>query len=178
VSLNTLDIILAIVLLVTLVLGLIKGLVRQVIGLLAVVAGLVLAARFYPQAASFVHEIVSSLVVANFVGFLILFAGVIAAGWFIGLFVSKLMKGPLDLINHVLGGVFGLAKGILICGVIVFALLIFEVRKDALAGSRLAPFCFYATRAVVRLIPGDLKAKFKAAYQGTREKGGAHGQEI
>jgi len=176
-SLSTLDIILVIVLLVTLVLGLIKGLVRQAIGLVAVVAGLVLAARYYPRAGAFVHKIVSNGVVADFIGFLALFA-VIAAGWLVGLLISKLMKGPLNFLDHVLGGVFGLIKGVLICGVIVFALLVFEVKQDALAGSKLAPLCFHATRAVVRLIPGDLKAKFKTAYQGARKGGASHGQEI
>jgi membrane protein required for colicin V production len=177
-TLSTLDIILLVVLLATLVLGLIKGLVRQVIGLVAVVAGLVLAARYYPRAGAFVHKIISNPIVADFIGFLILFAAVIAVGGLIGLLVSKLMKGPLNFLDHVLGGVFGLIKGVLICGVIVFALLVFEVRRDALAGSRLAPLCFHATRAVVRLIPGDLKAKFKSAYQGTRKGGASHGQEI
>ena len=177
-NMSTIDIILAIIILVTLVLGLIKGLVRQVIGLVAVVAGLVLAARYYPRTGAFVRKIVSNGVVADFIGFLALFAAVIAVGWLVGLLVSKLMKGPLNFLDHVLGGVFGLIKGVLICGVIVFALLVFEVRRDALAGSTLAPLCFHATRAVVRLIPGDLKAKFKTAYQGTRKGGASHGQEI
>ncbi len=177
-SLSTLDIILLIVLLVTLVFGLIKGLVRQAIGLVAVVAGLVLAARYYPRAGAFVHKVVSNPIVADFVGFLAVFAVVIAAGWLIGLLVSKLMKGPLNFLDHVLGGVFGLIKGVLICGVIVFALLVFEVRRDALAGSKLAPLCFHATRTVVRLIPGELKAKFKSAYEGARKGGASHGQEI
>lgn len=177
-SLNTLDIILLIVLLVTLLLGLIKGLVRQVVGLVAVIAGLVLAARYYPGAGAFVHKVVSNPIVADFIGFLVLFAAVIAAGWLVGLLISKIMKGPLNFLDHALGGVFGLFKGILICGVIVFALLAFEVRRDALAGSKLAPLCFHATRAVVRLIPGDLKAKFKSAYQGARKGGASHGQEI
>lgn len=177
-SLSTLDIILVIVLLATLVLGLIKGLVRQAIGLVAVVAGLLLAARYYPRAGAFVHKVVSNPIVADFIGFLALFAAVIAAGWLVGLLVSKLMKGPLNFLDHVLGGVFGLIKGILICGVIVFSLLVFEVRQDALAGSKLAPLCFQVTRTVVRLIPGDLKAKFKSAYEGARKGGASHGQEI
>ncbi len=179
-SLNTLDIILLIVLLVTLVLGLIKGLVRQVIGIVAVVAGLILAARYYPRAVA-PSSIRSSLpsIVAELSGFLAFFAVVIAAGWLIGLLFSKLMKGPLEFVNHLLGGVFGLVKGVLICGVLVFALLVFEVQQDALAESRLAPFCFHVTRAIVSLIPGDLKAKFKTAYEEMRGRGGeSHGQEI
>ncbi len=177
-SLNTLDIILIAVLLVTLILGLIKGLVRQIIGILAVVGGLVLGALFYAQAASVFHKIITSETVSNFVGFLAIFLIVLLAGWLVGLLVSKLMKGPLAFINHVMGGVLGLFKGVLICGVIVFAMLVFEVRKGALEGSRIAPLCFRVTKAMVQLIPRDLKAKFTRTYKDMRGGGGEHGQEI
>ncbi len=102
-SLSTLDIIFAVVLLVTLVLGLIKGLARQAVGLVAVIAGLLLAARWYPRAGVLVRKIVSNGVVADFIGFLALFAVVIAAGWLVGLLISKLMKGPLNFLDHVFG---------------------------------------------------------------------------
>jgi membrane protein required for colicin V production len=177
-SLNTLDIILLAVLLVTLILGLIKGLVRQIIGIVAVVGGLVLGAMFYPQAAFVFHKIISSETVSNFVGFLAIFLAVLLAGWLIGLLISKLMKGPLAFINHVMGGVLGLFKGVLICGVIVFAMLVFEVRKEALAGSRIAPLCFHVTKAMVQLIPQELKSKFTRTYREMRQGGGEHGKEI
>jgi membrane protein required for colicin V production len=177
-TLNSLDIILIVILLVTLVLGLIKGLVRQIIGIIAVVAGLILAANYYPRLSPLFQRFLSSVLVANFLGFLLIFGSVLLAGWLLGLLFSKLMKGPLAFINHVLGGVLGLVKGVLICGVLVFALLIFEVRKDALAGSRLAPFCFQVTRVIVNLIPRDLKAKFKTSYEEMRGRGGSHEQKI
>ena len=177
-TLNALDIILIVILLMTLVLGLIKGLVRQIIGIVAVIAGLILAANYYPRISSLFQRFLSSVLVSNFIGFLLIFAVALLAGWLLGLLFSKLMKGPLAFINHVLGGVIGLVKGVLICGVLVFALLVFEVQKDALAGSRLAPFCFQVTRAIVNLIPRDLKAKFKTSYEEMRGRGGSDGQKI
>jgi membrane protein required for colicin V production len=177
-TLNALDIILIVILLMTLVLGLIKGLVRQIIGIVAVIAGLILAANYYPRISSLFQRFLSSVLVSNFIGFLLIFAVALLAGWLLGLLFSKLMKGPLAFINHVLGGVIGLVKGVLICGVLVFALLVFEVQKDALAGSRLAPFCFQVTRAIVNLIPRDLKAKFKTSYEEMWGRGGSDGQKI
>jgi len=175
---NSLDIIFIVILLVTLVLGLIKGFVRQIIGIIAVVVGLVLAANYYPQLSPLFQQFISSVLVSNFLGFLLIFGLVLLAGWLLGLLFSKLMKGPMAFINHILGGVLGLVKGVLICGVLVFALLIFEVRKDSLAGSRMAPFCFQVTQAIVNLIPRDLKAKFKTSYEEMRGRGGSHGKEI
>lgn len=177
-TLNALDIILIVILLMTLVLGLIKGLVRQIIGIVAVIAGLIFAANYYPRISNLFQRFLSSVLVSNFIGFLLIFAVALLAGWLLGLLFSKLMKGPLAFINHVLGGVIGLVKGVLICGVLVFALLVFEVQKDALAGSRLSPFCFLVTRAIVNLIPRDLKAKFKTSYEEMRGRGGSDGQKI
>jgi membrane protein required for colicin V production len=177
-SLNSLDIVLIAILLVTLVLGLIKGFARQIIGILAVIAGLVLGAAYYGQAAWVFHRIISSTVVSNFLGFFSIFLLVLLLGWLIGLLFSKLMKGPFAFINHVMGGVLGLLKGVLICGILVFALLVFEVKKESIQGSRIAPYCFTVTKAVVQLIPKDLKTKFAQAYQDMRESGGGHGKEI
>jgi membrane protein required for colicin V production len=178
VSLNTLDIVLIVILLVTLVLGLIKGLVRQIIGILAVVGGLILGAVYYSRAGAVFHKIISSEMVSNFVGFLAIFLLILLAGWLVGFLVSKLIKGPLAFVNHVMGGVLGLFKGVLICGVIVFAMLVFEVRKGTLEQSRIAPLCFQVTRAMVQLIPRDLKTKFTKFYEDMRQGGGGHGKEI
>ncbi len=175
---NALDIILFAILLITLILGLIKGFVRQIIGIIAVIGGLILAANYYHLIYPLFHKLISSVLVSNFLAFLFIFGVVLLAGFLIGLLASKLMKGPLAFINHIWGGVIGLIKGILICGVLAFALLVFEVEKDALAGSRLAPFCLQVTRAIVNIIPRDLKAKFKTAYEEMREGGGSHGQKI
>jgi membrane protein required for colicin V production len=177
-TLNTLDIIFIAILLVTLVLGLIKGLVRQIIGIIAVIAGLILAANYYPRIFPFFRRFISSVLISNFLSFLLIFGAVLLAGWLIGLLFSKMMKGPLAFVNHLWGGVVGLIKGILICGVLVFSLLVFEVQKDALATSRMAPFCFQVTRAIVNLIPRELKAKFKKSYDEMRGKGGSDGQKI
>jgi len=59
-----------------------------------------------------------------------------------------------------------LLKGILICGIIVFAFLVFAVNTKALKGSMIAPSCLKMTKAVVDLIPQELKDKFRDAYQG------------
>ena len=56
-------------------------------------------------------------------------------------------------------------KGILVCGVVVFALLVFPISKKALKESELSPVCLQMTRAMISLIPQELKEKFKEAYQ-------------
>lgn len=162
---NWIDVILISVLALTSILGVIKGFVKQVFGLLAGIIGLILALGFYSQVSWIYLRFVSNEVLANFLGFLTIFLVVLCLGWVSSYCLSKFIKGPLKLLNNVLGGGLGLLKGILICGVVVFALLVFPISKKALKESVLSPVCLQMTRAMISLIPQELKEKFKEAYQ-------------
>lgn len=177
-GINWFDFILIAVLLISLILGFIKGLIRQVIGILAVVGGLILASLYYSRVAKILYWLVSSELWSNLLGFIIIFIAVLFIGWLVGLLFSKLMKGPFKFLNHFLGGIFGFLKGILICGVIVFGFLAFPVDKQALKESRLAPYCYKATRATIILIPQELRERLKAAYQEIVVSVGKNGKKV
>jgi len=175
---NWIDIVFLVILVVTAVMGVVKGFIRQVVGLAAVIFGLILASLYYEKAAEVIQKLVHDRLVRNFLGFLAIFLAVLAAGALIGFLISKAMKGPLALANRALGGVFGLAKAVLICGIIAFALAAFGVARPALEASRLAPFCLGLTRAAVNLVPQDLRDKFSRSYEEIRKSGGKNGQKI
>lgn len=175
---NWLDIVLVLILAVTAVIGVFKGLIKQVIGLAAVVAGLVLAGLYYDQTAGLFETFIKNRLLSGFLGFLTIFFVVLVAGALLGHLMTKAMAGPLAFANRLLGGVFGFLKAVLICGVLVFALAAFGVARPALEASVLAPACFGVTRAVVNLIPQDLRAKFNSSYKEIRDRGGNHGQKI
>jgi membrane protein required for colicin V production len=175
---NWLDYVLLSIIIVTAIVGIFKGFVRQVIGLVAVVAGLVLAVLYYQQTAGMFMRFVKNQLVSNFLGFLLIFVVVLIAGAILGHLFTKAMVGPLAFANRIFGAVFGIVKAVLICGILVFALVSFEVAKPALETSVLAPACLGITRAVVNLVPKDLRARFNESYKRIRESGGKHGQEI
>lgn len=177
-NLNWLDIILLLILLVTFILGLIKGLIRQVIGILAVVLGLILASRHYAWLSWKLHSYISSDFWRNCLSFLLIFLAVVLLGWLVGFLLSKVMKGSLSLVNHFLGGIFGLVKGLLIGAVIVFALLVFNFQREALIGSKLAPACLKVSKALTVLIPRDLKVRFNETWKKFVGEGGKHEQKI
>jgi len=162
--LNWLDMILLGILMITFIIGVIKGLVKQIIGIVAVIVGLILALVYYPHVAGFFARFISGRTLTHFLGFLAIFLGVLCIGELISAMLSKLMKGSLKFVDHVLGGGLGLLKGILICGVILFALLVFPVNFNALKNSQLSPYCLKITRAVYYIIPQDLKERFSEAY--------------
>lgn len=175
---NGLDVVLGVLLLATTIWGIVRGLVKQVIGITAVVAGLILASFNYREVAGIFHKFIENELLGNFLGFIVIFIGVLVAGGLLAWLLTKAMKGPLALVNRLFGGAFGLLKGVLICGVVVFALIVFEIARPALESSRLAPLCFGVTRAAVNLIPRDLKDKFESSYKEIRESRGKNGQKI
>jgi membrane protein required for colicin V production len=175
---NWLDFVLLAIILVTAIVGIFKGFVRQVIGLVAVVAGLILACLYYEQTAGIFMTFVKNDLVSNFLGFLLIFVVVLIAGAILGHLFTKAMKGPLAFANRLFGAIFGVVKAVLICGILVFALVSFEIAKPALETSVLAPACLGLTRAVVNAIPRDLRARFNESYKRIRESGGKHGQKI
>jgi membrane protein required for colicin V production len=168
---NWLDIILLVIIAAGLVLGIIKGLVRQLVGILAVVVGFVLGLAYYPYTASIFRPVVSKDSIANFLGFLLIFLAVILLGWLVSRIFAKVMKGSVKVVNHFFGGMLGLLKGALICGVLVFALLVFPMNIEALKGSFIAPYCAKVTKTVVGLIPQELKQKFVESYDEFIRKG-------
>ncbi|PMP96024.1 MAG: hypothetical protein C0168_03835 [Candidatus Aminicenantes bacterium] len=177
-NLNWLDVILLVILLVTFILGLVKGLLRQLIGIAAVVVGLVLASRHYPYLSWKLHRYISSDFWRNCLSFLLIFIVIVILGWLIGFLLGKLMKGPLSLANHVLGGILGLIKGLLLGAIIVFALMAFNFHREALIGSRLAPACLRVARTLTIFIPKDLKNNFIETWKKFEGKGGEHEQKI
>jgi len=175
---NWLDWVLLAIIILTAVVGLVRGFVRQAIGLVAVVCGLVLAVVYYEQLAGVFNTFVHNPLLSNFLGFLLIFGVVLAAGAILGYLLTKAMKGPLAFANRFFGFLFGLVKAVLICGILVFALVSFEVAKPALETSVLAPACLGVTRAVINLVPKDLRTRFNDSYKRIRDSGGKHGQEI
>jgi membrane protein required for colicin V production len=173
-----LDIVLAILIAVTVIIGLIKGLVREVVGVVAAVGGFLLAAYHYQKAADLIKGVIKNPTAARFLGFLLILLAVVLAGALLSFVLSKLMKGAMAVVNHLLGAVFGCLEGMLLGGALVFALLVFPIDREAVSSSRLAPYCYGLTRAAVGLIPQELKDAARNAYQSIFGIEKSHGQEI
>jgi membrane protein required for colicin V production len=175
---NWLDFLILAIIVVAIVLGIVKGLVKQAIGLAAVIAGLILAALYYETMAAVFAAFVHNALLSRFLGFLLIFVVVLVAGSVLAWLITKAMIGPLAFINRAFGGAFGLVKAVLICGILVFAMTAFEIGRPALRMSVLAPFCLGVTRAVVHMIPRDLRSRFDSSYEEIRKRGGRYGEKI
>ncbi|MFC2160195.1 CvpA family protein [Acidobacteriota bacterium] len=170
-SYNWVDLLLFVILALTVLFGILKGFVRQIIGIGAVLVGLILAVNYYQVVSDFFSRWIKSITLSQFIAFVTVFIAVLCLGGILSFLFSKVMKGPLKFINYVLGGGLGLLKGLLICGVIVFAMLVFPFKENALKQSFLAPYCMRITKAVIYLIPDELKIKFNKAYDDIVKRG-------
>jgi len=175
---NWLDLILLVILGLSVLFGVLKGFIRQIIGILAVIVGLILAVNYYPGVSDVFMQWSRSSTLSNFIAFIVIFVAVLCLGGVLSFIFSKLMKGPLKFVNKVLGGGLGLLKGLLISGVIVFAMLVFPFKDDAIKQSFLAPYCLRVTKAVIYLIPDDLKERFNEAYKDIVKKGGENVRRV
>jgi len=175
---NWLDIVLIIILCITFILGLIRGFVKQIIGILAVVVGLALAIIYYPYVSQIFFSLISHRILSNFLGFLFIFLAVLGLGGLFSHLLSKLIKGPFKFFDRVLGGVLGTLKGVLICVIIVFALLVFPINKNWLRKSQLTPYCLKVSQAIIHLIPQELKEEFWEKYKEILGKVEKNGEKV
>ena len=107
-----------------------KGLVREIVSLVALIGGFILAVLYYPSLGSVLTEFCRTDSVANFVAFLIIFIGCILIGAIVSLIVNRFMKAAsIKWIDRILGGIFGLLRGWAIASILVLALIAFPVRE-------------------------------------------------
>jgi membrane protein required for colicin V production len=143
-----------------------KGLVREIVSLVALIGGFILAVMYYHSLGGMLVELCRTDSVANFFAFLILFVGCILIGAIISLIMNRFMKAAsIKWIDRLLGGIFGFLRGWAIASVLVLALIAFPLRDSVIPQSVLAPYLLAGARAAVLLVPQDLKNKFNEQYK-------------
>lgn len=143
-----------------------KGLAREVISLVALIAGFVLAAFFYPRLSVWYVDLVRTDAVADLLSFLMIFIGTLAVGAGLAAAVNRFLKAvSLAWFDRLLGGLYGFLRGWAIASIIVLALVAFPVRQEAVSRSLLAPYLLAGARAAVVMVPRELKDRFREEYR-------------
>ncbi len=161
-----LDYIFAGIILISTIFALMKGLVREIISLVALIAGFILAALYYQVPAAWLADFSRTEAVANLLGYVIIFVGCILIGAIAAFLVNRFVKAAsLKWIDRLLGGIFGFLRGWAISSVLVLALIAFPIRENMMSRSVLAPFLLAGARAAVLIVPQGLKDKFNEQYK-------------
>jgi membrane protein required for colicin V production len=162
----TLDYICVFVVLVSITFAVLKGLVREIVSLIALIGGFILAVHYYSVVGKGLSDYSKTDSIANFLGFLIIFLGCILIGAITAMLINRFVKAAsLKWIDRLLGGLFGFLRGWAIASVLVFALIAFPVRENVVADSILAPYLLAGARSAIILVPQDLKDAFEEQYK-------------
>lgn len=144
----------------------VKGFVRELISIGTLMAALVIAALGYRGAGIWFEDLTKSHTIALGAGFLLLFLGTMAVGAVISVIAQKLVQTVgLQLFDRVLGGAFGLVRGIALVCILLMVMLAFSIKTEAVQRSVLAPFVAAGARVIVLVMPYDLKAQFHDGFQ-------------
>lgn len=181
---NWLDVVLGLILVLSTITAARRGFTREVIGIAAAIVGLIGGIWFYGLAGAFLLPYVSSPQIANFIGFLLVFAGCVILGVILSAIVRRFVKTVgLSWFDRFLGAAFGMVRGTLMGVAVITALVAFApaVAADsvpaAVAQSRIAPYVVRGASFLVAIAPRELKDGFhthysqlKAFWERNREK--------
>jgi membrane protein required for colicin V production len=141
------------------------GLIREVVTLVAVVVGVLVAGHYYDDLADDVLLFIKNDKAAKVIAFLSLFGSVALLGQLAAFLmkqaVSMLLLGWLD---HVAGGVFGLLKGLVLVELflMVFVTYPYLGLDKAIDGSGIAPLFLDNGPALLKLLPGEFNHAVEA----------------
>jgi len=165
---NWFDIALALVILVSIAAGLKSGFARVVIGLIATVAGLLLGFWCYRIVGEKLLPYVSTPALADMLGFLIIFFGILIVGALVGALLANLFRWiGLSWFDHFLGGVAGFVRGILMVATFAAILVAFmpSPAPAFLENSRVLPYASEVAAALAQAAPRELKDSFTQQWQ-------------
>lgn len=149
-----------------------NGLSREVVRLLALFTGIVGGLWWYDELAVRWQPAIGNERLAAFAAFAAIVLGSLLAGVFVAWVLAKILHwSGLRWFDRLLGGAFGLLRGLAICVALVLAIVAFHPLADStsiVAESRLAPVFFHGAQAVAAVAPTKLKSQFAEGFQEVR----------
>jgi membrane protein required for colicin V production len=158
------------VVLVSVLLAASQGFFFELFSLAGVVVGYIAAAWGYGRVAQWYAPLAKSAWVADIAGFLTIFiavvilAGIIArlARWF-------LKEAGLRWVDRLLGGAFGLIRGVLFVAIFLLAFTSFSPGTQAIANSTIAPYVLVVARAAIWVAPSQVRSAFDNGLKTIRD---------
>jgi len=176
---NWIDILLVLVIGCSILSGLAAGFARVGIGFIAAVLGMMCGFWFYGIAAEHVLDYVSSRAIANLIGFFVIFFGILILGAIIGRILAKFFKWVgLSWFDRLLGGAFGLLRGLVIAIALVTVLLAFAPSPPprSVVESKALPYVIDASNILASVTPHEIKEAYHDAKDNVKKYWSEHGK--
>jgi membrane protein required for colicin V production len=169
---NWFDLVLLVIVCTSAAAGLRTGFARVVIGLAATIAGLLAGFWCYRIVGAKLTPFVSTPALADLLGFLIIFFGVMLVGALFATLLSKLFRWVgLSWFDHFLGGVAGLLRGVLMVAALSAVVVAFVPSPTPafLTQSRVLPYATELAAALAQAAPKDLKDSFLQQWENLKQ---------
>jgi membrane protein required for colicin V production len=175
--LNWIDLVLLLVIGGSVLAGFAAGFARAGVGFAAMIVGMFCGFWFYGIVAAYVIDYVASRAIANLIGFFVILAGVLIVGAIVGTILAKLFKwAGLSWLDRLLGGAFGVVRGLLIAAAMVTVLLAFSPSPPprSVVDSKLLPYAIGVSDVLAALTPHEIKDQFYATKDKVKAVWSAH----
>ena len=153
-----------------------NGFTKEVVRLAALIVAVVVAMWGHGVLAQQFSPWIADARIAGVVAFVLLFVGCLLVGALAaGLLASVWEWSGLRWVDMLLGGGFGLVRGMLVCGVVVLCLLAFRPFASVatvVAESRIAPWATNVARTAAALAPQGLRRAFGQGAAEVEERRG------
>ena len=170
-DLNTFDLLLLVLVGLLVLLGLLKGLTRLLIGIGALVAAFILAARFHGLAAAAVLGVLDMpAAAANLIGYLAIFVGTMLAGAVTGRILRGLLKAAmLGWADRAAGAAAGFVAALLAAALIVLPVIAYvPTGERLLRDSVLAPYVTLVSDLANAIVPEELADQYRERMDALR----------
>lgn len=163
---NPADIAILVIIGISALISLFRGLVREVLSLAAWVIAFWAAFGFTGAVGASLERWIDSPSIRWVVGFLAIFAGVLAVAAVVNMLIGRLIaKSGLSTMDRLLGLGFGVARGALVIAIFVFVgqLMPFLTREALWRESTMIPYFERLSAVIVELLPEELKEEVRVS---------------
>ena len=139
-----------------------QGFFFEIFSLAGTILGYLIAAWEYGRLAPWFEQYVKSIAIANTAAFITIFAFVVVLAGFAGKITRWALKEVgLRWVDRLLGGAFGLVRGVVVVTVLVMAVATFMPQSKWLETSELSRYFLLSAKSASWMAPSDLRQKFK-----------------
>lgn len=164
-GLSILDWAIVLIVLLSVLQAIAQGFFYEFFSLAGVILGYLLAAWEYPRVAAWYAPHVNSPWAGDIAGFFTIFLVVVLLAGAMGRIARWAVHGVgLRWFDRLLGAVFGLLRGAIVCTVVVLGMAAFAPQWGWLQQSRIAPFLLVSGRALIWAAPADLQQRFRQGW--------------
>lgn len=155
------------------ILGVFRGLIREAASIAGLLAGFCTAYFFFRPVGDLLEKYAALGTYADIVGFILLFCAAFLAVILVGALIRFLMNlAFLGVLDRILGGLFGMVKGILIVAFGYLLLVTFVPRGGgrAVQVSKLGPPVYDLSRVIVHVVPASTRDRLLKKLEGLNGK--------